>query len=154
MTTAQRRSVHQRLALVAALLLPPACSDDRCEQDLERVASCDRSYSIDMCETAETRCAVHCDAKLDCAEYTYVDRDEPPEWWQRCRAKCQERFECASGAAVLAAFVCDGSEDCADGSDELRCTYHVCASGQRVRDGAACDDYAHCADGSDEEGCP
>jgi hypothetical protein len=142
-----------RLALCMWSFFAAACAEDRCERDLEKVRDCDRDYRVEMCDEAERRCQVHCDARIACSEYADIDRNGAPEWLQRCWAKCQERLTCADGESVPAAFVCDGSADCADGSDERKCAYHTCESGQPVRSDARCDGYAHCTDGSDEEGC-
>jgi hypothetical protein len=137
-------------------LVAQACSpsEDRCQQDVDAVASCDREFDTVMCDDDSWRCVVHCYAQLECSEFAAVDRDESPPRLGRCLARCQEQFSCGDDQSVPAAFVCDGVEDCADGNDEVKCKYFTCKSGQLVRETAACDKYAHCEDGSDEETCP
>jgi hypothetical protein len=136
------------------LLLVAACRDEKpCERDQDAVESCQRTYRVDMCETAERRCQVHCAARLDCAGLDRVDDGLAPEWYERCQAKCRERVACSDAESVPAGVACDGVEDCVDGTDERGCTYHTCLDGELVREDAHCDGYAQCQDESDEEGC-
>lgn len=53
-------------------------------------------------------------------------------------------FPCGSGECAPRGWLCDGEEDCADGSDEHGCGW-PCVSPAQL-----CDGEAHCPDGSDE----
>jgi hypothetical protein len=69
--------------------------------------------------------------------------------------------ECFSGpfaeATIIIGRVCNGTEDCADGFDELNCDPMArsfrCASGENVPWLSLCDGTAACPDGSDEFAC-
>lgn len=77
-----------------------------------------------------------------------------------CRSS---EFECEDHShCVIQSWVCDGSVDCNDGSDESphRCHNTTCRSDQfRCRDNTCIPGFLHCsgtpdcADGSDEENC-
>ena len=90
-------------------------------------------------------------------------------WAGRGRCEASE-FSCGDGSCVPREFVCDGSRDCGDGSDERgNCTGH-CTSKERACGGAGgrgdggghkcipaqfwCDGEEDCEDGSDEAECP
>lgn len=68
-----------------------------------------------------------------------------------------EEFRCASGQCVSKTFVCDGENDCPDGSDEASCPKPTCSSRSFQCNNSVCvpalwrcDGDQDCADGSDE----
>ena len=81
-------------------------------------------------------------------------------------------FKCVSNQCILKSYVCDGTEDCYDKTDENGCSnislirtnsndrwhscadlYHPCMSGECVPLTHMCDGKFHCQDGSDEVLC-
>ena len=82
-------------------------------------------------------------------------------------------FKCVSNQCILKSYVCDGTEDCYDKTDENGCgnislirtnsndrwdscadLYHPCMSGECVPLTHMCNGKFHCQDGSDEILCP
>lgn len=73
------------------------------------------------------------------------------------------QFRCLNGECIQDAWVCDGSNDCPSGEDELHCegVQVACGEGQLMcrMDGACiplrdvCNGVEDCPDGSDELGC-
>jgi hypothetical protein len=88
------------------------------------------------------------DCQLDAA-YDYVDCLND----QGC-----ENTQCADGTPLPEVWVCDGEEDCDDGSDEVDCgpiDEIMCGDGTTIPASWRCDGYADCDDGSDEPSdCP
>jgi len=91
-------------------------------------------------------------ARLDCvlAETRLQAQCELAE----CDAPEAEPYSCADGGEIDPSWVCDGEDDCQDGSDEIDCADFSCGDGQTIPAAWKCDGEDDCDDGSDEDGCP
>ncbi|XP_072039547.1 uncharacterized protein [Amphiura filiformis] len=71
-------------------------------------------------------------------------------------------FTCESGECIQRLFVCDGTRDCEDNTDELNCRdissacaqgWFQCPVGGCIQISYLCDFIPHCVDASDENDC-
>ncbi|XP_057175223.1 basement membrane-specific heparan sulfate proteoglycan core protein isoform X6 [Triplophysa rosa] len=86
-------------------------------------------------------------------------RTRPPPGPGPCRA---DQATCQNGQCISRDYVCDGEQDCNDGSDELRCgtpspcepNEFKCQNGRCALKLWRCDGDNDCQDNSDESDCP
>ena len=95
------------------------------------------------------QCEQLSDNKWVCSESDYFDNKGNPD----SATETLHQYTCADGTTVMSSEINDGTEDCADGSDELQFTEtysYTCLSGETIGLMHVNDGEKDCADGSDE----
>lgn len=90
---------------------------EECDLDVDTSGGCNPNPSD------QVLCAGRCAVKVSCEELVGPPQDNP---YYRCMVVCsggsEEDFICADGSGFLPQEgVCDGTEQCHDGSDEAEC---------------------------------
>ena len=144
-------------------------SDYVCDGEVDCNDGQDEAGCAEKCSSGE----FYCYADDSCIPSSLVcngnktdgcsDGDDEAKCDLEGRLQCEEsEFSCRDGSCVPRDFLCDGTRDCLDGSDEARpdcsgsCTSkeRLCSSGEKCLPARFwCDGDVDCEDGSDETGC-
>ena len=157
----------KNLILLTAVLalFAVGCDDDDdggnlCQSFGSKMDSCgllsDGVYDCsDYAGTTEDVCRGNCLMGSSCDELEATFCTATPDAdLVACMNACDtgdDEFDCGDGETVPMSWVCDGEDDCADGSDEAGCVIDmfVCDDGEEVYADYECDGEDDCADGSD-----
>ncbi len=160
-----RTSFLLSVVVLLATVFAAGCGDDDSYRDrfVSKMRSCDLLTagsvgSMDEPQSAEDRCFADCLLAASCEDLgAFVCETGVAPSLAACAQGCDSSsmFQCSDGSDVIEDYmVCDGYEDCADGSDEAGCPTFDCVDGlATIPASQVCDYYPQCEDGSDEVGC-
>ncbi len=165
-----RVSLLSGVVAVLIMVAGSGCGDDdgKVAAFVSKLRQCDlmtdgrvNPYDYEEPVTAEDNCYANCYLSASCGDLAAMvcQSGDPSPSTIACMNACEgDDFVCADGSDTISgSWVCDGYEDCADGSDEVGCgsTGFECADGsETIPEGWVCDYEEDCLDGSDEVGCP
>ncbi|MCB9728260.1 MAG: hypothetical protein H6746_07255 [Deltaproteobacteria bacterium] len=104
--------------------------------------------------STQAACVTGCLDKATCIDFRDSVCNEGGGALQVCLGACTA-FRCGNGDALDLSRVCDGEQDCADGSDERSCApaSFNCRDGGLIGADLVCNGQLDCVDGSDESSC-
>ncbi|KRT81787.1 Fibronectin domain-containing protein [Oryctes borbonicus] len=100
--------------------------------------------------------------EIGCTYLTPITESSTAEPWHEPHVCGPFTFQCHSGECIHASWLCDGSPDCLDSSDELHCIkisrcnkdqFKCRKDGNCIHIYKVCNGVTDCPDGSDESSC-
>jgi hypothetical protein len=153
------RSISMALVSLVVISSVAGCSSDAgYDSFIDKIRSCGAlsSGKVAIAPSAPgAGCFYSCLSEGSCEDVVdvFCFPDEDSALLRRCVERCA--FTCDSGDQIGLLDQCDGTTDCADGSDELDCGHWLfsCGDGDRIAEDLVCDGTVDCGNGRDEDDC-